>query len=304
MWSDIIGHERQIETLKKSLADGRLPHAWLFSGIRGVGKRLVAETLAAAICCPHSNPPCGSCVSCTKVANKVHPDVFLVEPDGQRLKIDQMRTLAQKVQFHPLESTAKVAIIDDADSMTEAAANSLLKVLEEPPSATHFILVTAAAHRLLPTIRSRCRRVNFLPLDDEIVASYLRNLGGWERDEARRAATLAQGSLGLAKQLVPEFVEDILGRFETLVGRANAADIIATSEAWAGEAPRAALILDLLAGWCRDRLRAEAREEMDDGKAQRLLDSLRQIAEARDVADTTANKQLMFEQLLFSVTGS
>lgn len=310
MWNKVIGHDRQIDALRRSLAEGRPPHAWLFSGIRGIGKRLVAQTLAAAICCRGSNSPCGLCTSCTKVINNVHPDVLVVEPEGQRLKIDQVRTLARKIQFHPLESDAKVAVIDEADSMTEAAANSLLKILEEPPSATHFILITSAAHRLLPTIRSRCRHVTFLPLNDTVVADYLQRLGGWQPDEARRVATLAQGSLGLARQLTPEFITEVLGQFEALMGHsrperftASAADIIATSEAWAGEAPRASLILDLLTGWYRDRLRAAVREGEGESKMRRLLDNLQRIASARDMADTTANKQLMFEQLLFSVTG-
>lgn len=320
MWNTIIGHTRQVDELNKTLVEGKLPNAWLFSGMRGIGKLKVAETLAATLCCVSDHlplkgggrvgaspalrdkDPCGKCIGCKKVLTHVHPDVFIIEPEKQRIKIDQLRTLAQKLQLYPLEAAHKIAIVDDADTMTESAANSLLKILEEPPTATHFVLVTAAAHRLLPTIRSRCRLISFVPLAERDVADYLVRERGWSEQHALRAARLAQGSIGVACELSAPFVDGVIERFQMLQGHAGAADIIATGEMWAAETDKTALVLDVLAGWYRDRLREAVLSGNADGQTTRLINHLSQIARTRDMAETTANKQLMFEQLLFSVT--
>ena len=304
MWNDVIGHKNQLEQLGKTIASGKLPNAWLFAGPRGIGKRKVAEGLAAVLSCQANKKPCGTCNGCIKVGKGIHPDVVIVERETQQLKIDQVRGLTQRVQFHPLESQYKVAIIDDADMMTLGAANAMLKLLEEPPDATHIILVTAAAHKLLPTIRSRCHRIAFSPLSDDEVAGYLERREGWSASDALHAARLAQGSIGVACELTREFIDGVIGRFEAVSTGASAADIIETSEAWAKDDERILAVLDLLAGWFRDHLRGVVTEQHDSGAEQRLLSQLNAIAYAREAADTTANKQLMFEQLLFNITSS
>ncbi len=301
MWQKIIGHTRQIEELKRSLTEGRLPNAWLFSGMRGLGKRLVAQTLASALICRAKNSPCGGCTACLKISSNSHPDFFMIEPEKDRVLIDQIRDLTQKVQFHPLEADVKIAIVDDADAMTDAAANSLLKVLEEPPPNTHFILISAAAHRILPTIRSRSRRITFSPLIDDEIAGYLTKTLGWDESQAARAARMAQGSLGIAISLTPEIVNVVLERFESITKRGAAADIITTSEEWASDATQIPIILDVLQGFFRDRLRDSVKSGSDSATLRRQLEGLGKIATTRDISETAANKQLMFEELLFSL---
>jgi len=263
----------------------------------------VAQGLAAALCCESKNAPCMTCDACMKVSKSIHPDVVAVERETQQLKIEQVRELTQRMQFHSLESKHKVAIIDDADTMTPSAANAILKLLEEPPESTHFVLVTAAAHRLLPTIRSRCHRISFSPLGDEEVVSYLQTKENWNASDATHAARLAQGSIGVAMELNSEFIDGVLGRFEAVSSGASAADIISVSEAWAGDSEHTGATLDLLAGWFRDRLRSSVLENQGGCSEEILLGQLDSIARARDIADTTANKQLMFEQLLFNICG-
>lgn len=304
MWNNIVGHRNQIDALQKTIASGKLPNAWLFAGPRGIGKRKVAEGLAAALCCESADAPCMTCDACTKVLKNIHPDVVLVERETQQLKIEQVRELAQRVQFHSLESKHKVAIIDDADAMTPSAANAILKILEEPPEATHFVLITASAHRLLPTIRSRCHRIPFSPLSDEEVMGYLETKEGWNNSDAMYASRLAQGSIGVAIELTSEFIEGVIGRFEAVSTGASAADIIDVSEAWSGDSDHTAATLDLLAGWFRDRLRSTVLERQGGNAEENLLRQLDSVARARDLADTTANKQLMFEQLLFNICGT
>jgi len=272
--------------------ENRLPNAWLFSGIKGIGKRRVAEALASAILCSEGG---------SRPFSLSHPDLFIVEPEKRRLLINQIRELSRKVQFHPMEAGAKLVIIDDAETLTESAANSLLKLLEEPPSATHFVLLTSAIHRILPTIRSRCRLISFSPLTEKQIMENLITEDGLSDGDAERIAQLSQGSLGVAKGLTPEFIDEVLGRFEALAKNASAADVCAAGEMWAGEVEQTEMILDLLLGWYRNRLKTTVMEDGDASSIRRTLMDLQSVVIARSVADTTANKQLMFEQLLFSL---
>lgn len=317
--NSIVGHKSQIEQLKKALASGKLPNAYLFSGPRGVGKRMVADSLAMAIACPSSEKSgwqaCKTCASCNKVGSKNHPDQFVIEPDGESIKIDQIRELQGNLQFHPLESFAKLAMIDEADRMTDSAANSLLKLLEEPPQSTHLILISSLPHRLLPTIRSRCRAIAFAPLADDEIAKFLISKRNVREKEALRVARFAGGSLGTAIAIDIGFVDEVLEKLLALTRKASSADIIETSHAWAHESPeKILLILDILAGWYRDIFRYQATggleslihtETINFSKAipfHRTEQNLTEITRARATLYGNANKQLMFEQLLFTLT--
>jgi len=152
-FSEIIGHEHNIKVLLRSIERGRLHHAHIFSGPEGVGKRLTAVSLAKALNCREMVADfCGHCVSCKKIDDGNHPDVKIVVPDGQFIKIDQIRDLQHDLQFRPFEGKKRVFIIDSADKMGLPAANSLLKTLEEPPRDSILILVTANLHSLLPAL--------------------------------------------------------------------------------------------------------------------------------------------------------
>lgn len=316
MWKNIIGHKSQIEQIVRTFEQGRLPNAYLFAGPHGIGKRLVASTFASLIACKGDDlRPCGACVACMKVAKNIHPDIFVIEPEKDSIKIDQIRELQGKLQLFPLEAPAKLAIIDGAEIMTESAANSLLKILEEPPQATHFILVTSSEHRLLPTIRSRCRTVRFLPLSNETIANHLERDGGVDGEMALQIANIASGSLGLAKKLDPEFIGALFDRFSALSNRPNCADILETAESWAkDDEERIPLILDILSSWYRDLLKFKVTGKGADGIGLKMLPlhdalsvdqveaKLGNIEITRNSSSMNLNKQLMFEQLLLSLT--
>ncbi|MFH1829993.1 MAG: DNA polymerase III subunit delta' [Pseudomonadota bacterium] len=324
MWSQIISHNRQIDQLKKALASGRLPNAYVFAGPSGIGKQLVAFSFAQAALCENKTDDqdaCGICAACRKFTSNNHPDFFLIEPElsergaTQNIKIDTIRDLQSNLKFSPLEASLKISIIDGADRLMEAAANSLLKILEEPPPATHFILITPYPHRLLPTIRSRCQHMSFSPIPEKALAKEISKRQSISANDALRIAKLSGGSLGTASALEPEFVEDVLGRFLPLTKKASSADIIETAQAWKEmDLSQTKLIFDLLASWYRDILRYQATKKeaelihpeaasLANGlAASRLFQNLASITVARLAADTAANKQLMFEQLLFSLT--
>jgi DNA polymerase-3 subunit delta' len=171
----IEGQERAVNYLKRSIAQGRLGHALLFTGPEGVGKKSTALALAQALNCEHpqAQEACGVCVSCRKIMDLHHPDVQLIVPDGQFIKIDQIREQVQhQVLLNPMEGNVKVYIIDAADSMTVEAANSLLKILEEPPGFVVLVLVATQPFLLLDTIRSRCQEVRFNPVEADVLASW------------------------------------------------------------------------------------------------------------------------------------
>ena len=199
---DVIGHRRIVELLAKSIARDSLPPSLIFAGPAGVGKRLTATSVAQALNCLRiqSAPfdACGTCAACARIARGIHPDVLVVEPgDSGSIKIDQIRDVVDRSAYRPFEGRRRVVIIDQADALVPAAQNGLLKTLEEPPSLSVFILVTARPDVLLPTVRSRCPRLSFRPLSPDEIAGALIARGQTET-AAHAVAAAADGSLGRA----------------------------------------------------------------------------------------------------------
>ncbi|NPV60252.1 MAG: DNA polymerase III subunit delta' [Actinobacteria bacterium] len=195
-WDEVFGQERALAYLRGILERDEVPHALLFTGPRGVGKRTSALLFSAALLCSSGSPD--GCESCRKVARGVHPDLHLVEPEGLQIRIEQVRELERQLSLKPQESRRKVAVIDEAESMNESAANAFLKTLEEPPRDTCIILVAAGADDLLPTVASRCHEVRFSPLGKRDVEEYLQRKLGMDSADAERLARLSGGIFGRA----------------------------------------------------------------------------------------------------------
>ncbi len=226
-FAHIIGHARQKEELSAMLQEGRLPHALLFTGPAGIGKKLVARSLAAAILCTgEGERPCGICEPCRLMAAESNEDYFELVPEAAGkakpvIRIDAVRSAVARTimtrSSGPAEAMGRVLLIDEADLMNEPAANSLLKTLEEPPAAVTFILITEKPSALLPTIRSRCIPIPFGALSPQEVEEALRRLG--ETGEAAHAAAhLSAGSVRMALRLVEndslELLESVLSLLE------------------------------------------------------------------------------------------
>lgn len=155
--------------------DQDLSHAYLFAGVNGLGKLALAKVIAMRLFCQHLTPegmPCGVCNECVRIALNEHPDVMLVAPEGQSIKVHQIRTLKQEFSKSAVEGNQKVFIINGADLMTNGAANSLLKFIEEPVGNVNSFLLTDDYHKILPTIQSRTQLVEFPKLDPQLLIKY------------------------------------------------------------------------------------------------------------------------------------
>lgn len=203
MWDEVLGHQQNKEFLQKLLKPGSRPHALLFYGMGGIGKKMLALHFAKTFLCKSAGKkPCGICENCRlmDIENNsfAHPDFYLLtaEEAGKDIKIEQVKEMAKQAAFAPVLSEHKVCIIDDAGQMTAEAANSLLKLLEEPPPGWLFILITQQAERLLPTVLSRVVRLRFDAPDSSAVRQILKAKGITQNTQV--LAALAGGSPGRA----------------------------------------------------------------------------------------------------------
>lgn len=218
MFDRLIGNERARETLRRMLANRRVPGALLFAGEEAIGKKLFALELAKAINCrmPIGLEACDECSSCTRIsqfpeptdgaaadaAKKIlwsaHRDVGLIRPEKRFITVDQAREIERETNFRPHEGAARIFLIEDADKLNDSSGNALLKTLEEMPSTSHLILLTSRPASVLPTIRSRCQFIRFAPLPAAEIEKYLIKQKRRAGAEAHLASQLAGGRLGHA----------------------------------------------------------------------------------------------------------
>ena len=182
MFEKIIGNNQIKENLKKALQNGTLSHSYLFVGIKGIGKKLLAVELAKQI---------------LNMQSETHPDLAIIEPEGNNIKIEQIRLLQKKIQEKPILSDKKVYIINDAETMTVEAQNCLLKTLEEPPEFATIILIGSNENSFLPTIKSRCMIIRFRPIEDSDLKKYLETHYGLT-NLTKNHLSMFQGSIGKA----------------------------------------------------------------------------------------------------------
>ena len=212
-FSSIVGHQPIVTLLRQAVRRGRVPQSLLLAGPEGVGKRAVAMALAQAVNCTRAadGDACGTCPTCVRIAKGQHSDVVLLDRgDEASIKIKPLRErVLDQVGYRPFEARKRVFIIDPADEMTAEAQDALLKTLEEPPSASILVLVTAFPDSMAPTVQSRCRRLRFGLLDERDVARVLTGVLQVSAADARKLAAASGGSIARAlASEVDEFDDD------------------------------------------------------------------------------------------------
>ena len=201
-FQDIIGREQIIEHLQNAIRFKRVSHAYIFYGEEGIGKNFIADIFAAALQCEvYSGEPCGECKSCLQAAGGNHPDIIRVRHEKATIGVDDIRNqLNNDIAVKPYSSRYKVYIIDEAEKMTEAAQNALLKTIEEPPEYAVILLLTDNANAFLPTILSRCVMIHMKSVDKDLVKEHLMKECGIPDYQAELAATFAAGNVGKAER--------------------------------------------------------------------------------------------------------
>jgi DNA polymerase-3 subunit delta' len=285
----IRGHTAALELLARARAQDRVAHAYAFVGPSGVGKKLTALAFAEALLCAGRGQGegdaerlggCGSCSACRRVGAGTHPDCHLIVPDGQTIRIQQIRELEGLAALKPYEGSCKIFIVDNAEAMPPVTANALLKTLEEPPDRTVLILIVSQARALPPTVLSRCQVVRFQPLAEMEAVAVLRD-NGVDQATAQFLARACQGRVGLVLAGDPaawreqrDSVVDLLEK----VSIEGVETLFNAAESLGRDRTRIAGLIEAIWLWHRDLLCAKA------GSDPRLLISSDREAELKRMA--------------------
>jgi DNA polymerase-3 subunit delta' len=323
-FTDIVGHKKQLESLRSGLANNRLHHAYLFLGPDGVGKRTVALSLTKAILCQEMRHDfCDACDNCARVQNGNHPDVRVVErlQKKNEITIQQVRELERELSYRSFTGGKKIAVLDPASLMNYPAQNALLKTLEEPPRDSLLILLSTSAGALLTTLVSRCMRLSFAPLPAEEVASFLTARKGVPREKAQLLATVSMGSLGRA---VSEEMEEMIQKRAAWAERISALAAedapawMALAEEIASDREESLQFLEWAKQWYRDILICQVaggsrevsnpdledsiRRQADKYSRERILSLLSQADAAAASIRRNVNRRMALEDFLMKAS--
>ena len=265
-FADFAGQSAHIARLAEEFSTGGFVHAYLFSGPKGTGKRSVARLCAMTALCRGAHKPCGVCGPCRRVLGDTHPDVHTVLPEkGKKsIGVDALRGVIEEAATRSFEDGVKVMLVPEAERMTPAAQNCLLKTLEEPPEGTVFFLITDQPGALLATIVSRCRVVRFHPLSQKEAEARLIALGLEPGDAARRAR-MAEGCVGQALAIDEAQLELRRSLTQDVFSVRSPRDALAVVNRYKDDKARAETALDVLDCAVRDILLAQAGGEPLDG---------------------------------------
>jgi DNA polymerase-3 subunit delta' len=209
-FKDIQGQDRAIGLLRRALDRDKVHHAYLFTGPDGIGKKKTALEMAKALNClqPGTEGGCDSCTSCLKIEKKCHPDLVHLKPEKTQITINQIRDLEEQLAYPPFGNRYRLILLDKASELNVWAANAFLKTLEEPPAGNIFVLLVNDPGELLPTLVSRCLRLNFSPLSLDRISRILITDKGADPEKAQVISRVSGGSLGRAYHLFEKFSEE------------------------------------------------------------------------------------------------
>lgn len=269
-FSEIVGHEQIKEHMQAAIRDKKPFHAYLFQGEEGVGKEALARTFAAGLQCQSesADKPCKECVSCRQMESGNQPDVIWVTREKASLGVDEIREqLCNTMDIKPFSSPYKIYLVPEAEKMTEAAQNALLKTIEEPPEYGIVILMTSNISALLPTIQSRCLTMEFRPLSTAVVESYVKEHCQVPDYQARASAAFAQGNLGKAMRYAKS--EDFIERKDHIISllrhveQMDLSEMLAVIKDLGTHKDEVRDYIDLMVLWYRDVLLFKATKDIN-----------------------------------------
>lgn len=327
-FKEIVGQERAIKILTKSLKENKVSSSYIFIGSEGTGKYFTAIEFTKAVNCLNLNKnleACNNCHSCNGINKQCYPDLKIIEPIKNSVKIEQIREMRKEIGLKPFKSKKKVYIIDQAEKMTLEASNCLLKTIEEPPCYAIIILICSKIDPILPTIVSRCQIVNFgLITSLKIKELLLNKINNLEKDNAEIISKLARGSIGKAFKLSADkeyFIrrEKMLDYLSAIIPGKYGDDIFAKVEKIMSEIDRIEEILEMIKLWYRDILIIKNTRnqnyivncdklEILGRKSQiysqkMLIDILDYLDQVEEYLTKNVNKRLVLERLYIKMVG-
>lgn len=337
-FADIHAQENTVKALKSSIKQNKVVHAYLFTGLRGCGKTSTAMAMACALNCDspmEDGDACGTCLSCRRIESGNDPDVIIVRPDGNQTKIDDLRQMIDKLRFAPLSGKYITVIIEQADTLNASSENSILKILEEPPDYAVLILLSSNPETLLPTIRSRCRKVRFRTAGFEETLGYLKEHTELSDDDARIIAACSQGLIGKASELAsdPKFMQERAAVLQKMTEWASGPDVMgltlaesmrAMAESKRKNDPdvrtrvrRLSIMLEYILSWYSDILSLKVQGDSafisnkdhedtlryltDIYSVNRLTSAVRVIMDSRRYLEGNITPQLVLENMFFEI---
>jgi len=327
-FNDIVGQERVIKILTKSLKENKVSSSYIFVGSEGTGKKLVAIEFSKAVNCLNlskGSEACENCQSCTEISKQFSPDLKIIEPIKNSIKIEQIREMRKEIGLKPFKNKKKIYIIDKAEKMTLEASNCLLKTIEEPPYYAIIILICSKIDSILPTIVSRCQILNFgLITSLKIKELLLNKVNNLEKEKAEIISKLAQGSIGKAFKLAIDkeyFIrrEEIVDYLSAISPGKYSDDVFVKVEKIVSEINRIEEVLEIVELWYRDILIIKNtgdqkyiancdKLEVLDKKSQIysqeiLIDILDYLEQAEEYLIKNVNKRLILERLYIKMVG-
>lgn len=296
-WS-IIGHEKQLLQIERDIESGNLSHAYLLVGSNSIGKHTVAKKMAGILQC--ENNFCHECATCLQVQKGSHIDTMELDDDGESIKIEAVRNLIERLSM-TRQARYKIVLIQSLERMTAEAANSFLKILEEPPERTIFIMTTNDIMLLLPTIVSRVRVVKFNPVSAGYLMRKLQELYPNRDEEALKQVSLfSLGRTGKAIHLIenPDALADYIKVYhdvQNFLDHKNIVDRFAYVEDFSAEPNKIDSFFNILKHVLRSKML------QGDSESSRYINTLSKIDEAGILLKKNVNARLVLENLMLAL---
>ncbi len=297
VFSDIIGQEKAIKVLRSAIEKNRVSHSYIFFGPEGVGKRTTALLFAQALNCKDNKFGCGVCDSCKSIYNYNNLDVKIITKQDNKTNItlEQIKEVQKSSSLRPLYLEKKVYIIDEASDVSIEGANSLLKILEEPQENVVIILVTTKFYFLLPTIKSRCQKIEFFPLKLKNIVMYLKKKYNINFTFIEKVSKLSQGSLGKAIRFIEEKDTILMSqRFKEVLEKGNIKEVLEfTAQLEKEKKNRCLKIIEFLI--------LIYQLEFERNPESKIKEYLEKTLELKGLIERNINPRLAIEQIFLSL---